>query len=109
MKNLKVDVIGCDIENYLVITLPFYLIPKSGKLPFLNQSFDFAMLNDVLYHVDESNQRHGSLKTPLTFRTSDGWRKVFEKMKLEYSIEIVKTPMWYPFLHIAMMIKRRED
>lgn len=58
IENCKVSVTGCDVKKYLVCDLPFYLIPKSGKLPFKNQSFDAAMLNDVLHHVDRSYQIH---------------------------------------------------
>lgn len=56
IKDLKVKVIGCDVENYLLFEIPFYLISKKGKLPFKKHFFDSAMLNDVLHHVDKSYQ-----------------------------------------------------
>lgn len=55
-KVLEVDAAGCDVEKNIVVKLPFSIIPKSGKLPFKNHSFDAAMLNDVLHHVDKQYQ-----------------------------------------------------
>lgn len=144
IENFQVDVTGCDIENYLDVTLSFYLIPKSGRLPFPNQSFDFAMLNDVLHHIDKSyhikiikealrvakkvlifeaeptlrgkifdlilNKLHyGSLETPLSFRRREEWLELFKKTGLLCTIRSVKRPFWYPFLHMAMMVKERKN
>lgn len=55
-ENLKVFATGCDIEKNIVASLPFFLIPKSGKLPFKDRTFDSAMLNDVLHHVEKDYQ-----------------------------------------------------
>lgn len=54
--NLNVYVTGCDVEKNIVFDFPFFLIPKSGKLPFKDQSFHTAMLNDVLHHVETQYQ-----------------------------------------------------
>lgn len=143
IENFKVSVIGCDVENYLVFDILFYKISKKGKLPFKNQSFELAMLNDVLHHVDKSYQTHiikealrvakkvlifeaeptisakvfdtllnkfhySSLDAPLTFRSGKDWQELFNSMKLKYIIKKVERPFWYPFSHIAMMIKRKK-
>lgn len=140
IENFKVSVTGCDVKNYLLSNIPFYKISKKGKLPFRNKSFDLAMLNDVLHHVDKSYQTHiikealrvakkvlifeaeptisakvfdtilnklhySSLDTPLTFRSGNDWQELFSSMKLKYIIKKVERPLWYPFSHIAMMIK----
>lgn len=55
-ENLKVYATGCDIENNIIVDLPFLLIPKSDKLPFKNRTFDAAMLNGVLHHVEKHHQ-----------------------------------------------------
>lgn len=55
--NFRVKVTGCDIKNCLDHKIPFYLIPKNGKLPFHDRSFDVAMLNDVLHHINNTGQK----------------------------------------------------
>lgn len=143
VENFKVYVTGCDVENYLVFDIPFHKISKKGKLPFKSQSFELAMLNDVLHHVDKFYQadiikealrvakkvlifeaeptisakvfdtllnkfHYSSLDAPLTFRSSKNWQELFNFMKLKYIIKKVKRPFWYPFSHIAMIIKRKK-
>lgn len=140
IENFKVTVTGCDVKNYLMFNIPFYEISRNGKLPFKNKSFDLAMLNDVLHHVDKSNQiriikealrvaktvlifevqptisakifdtllnkiHYSSLDAPLTFRSDRDWQELFRSMKLTSIIKKVKNPFWYPFSHIAIMIK----
>lgn len=139
-ENFKVSVTGCDVKNYLMFNIPFYKIAENGKLPFKNKSFDLAMLNDVLHHVDKDYQIHiikealrvarevlifeaeptitakifdtmlnklhySSLDTPLTFRSESDWQELFSSMKFKYIIKAVEKPFWYPFSHIAMMIR----
>lgn len=58
IENFKISVTGCDVVNDLVFDIPFYRISKNDRLPFKNKSFDLAMLNDVLHHVDKSHQTH---------------------------------------------------
>lgn len=143
IENFKVSITGCDVENYLVFDIPFYKISKKGKLPFKNKSFDLAMLNDVLHHVDKPYQtyiikealrvakkvlifeaeptisakifdsilnklHYSSLDTPLTFRSNIQWQQLFNSIELKYNIKRVERPFWYPFSHIAMMIKKQD-
>lgn len=143
MDNFNVKVIGCDVENYLVFEMPFHKISKKGKLPFKNNDFDLAMLNDVLHHVDKEHQtsiikealrvakkvlifeakptisakvfdtilnkfHYSSLDAPLTFRSSEEWEELFDLMKIEYIMKNnIPRPFWYPFSHIAILIKNK--
>lgn len=52
------------------------------------------------------NKFHYSLlDAPLTFRSINDWQELFSSMKLKYIIKKVERPFWYPFSHIAMMIR----
>lgn len=55
MKYFSINIICCDIQNYLIYDIPFIKI-KAGKLPFKDRSFDTILLNDVLHHIDKSKQ-----------------------------------------------------
>lgn len=144
LENFKVDVTGCDVEKNITVNLPFFMIPKSGRLPFKDRFFDSAMINDVLHHVEKSYQQHiiqealrvakkvlifeveptlsgkifdmilnklhyKSLQTPLSFRWRKEWIKLFKEMDLTYETKSVKVPFWYPFLNVAIMIKRKKN
>lgn len=54
-KELGLKITGCDVKNYLVKNIPFVKI-KDDKLPFPRRSFDVALLNDVLHHIDKTKQ-----------------------------------------------------
>lgn len=54
-KKSKLEIIGCDINNYLVQNIPFVKI-KGDKLPFPKQSFDVCLFNDVLHHIEKEKQ-----------------------------------------------------
>lgn len=142
--NFKVNATCCDVEKNIIVNLPFFRIPKDGKLRFKNRSFDSAMINDVLHHVDKQYQAHiikealrvakkvlifeveptlsgkvfdmilnklhyKSLQTPLSFRWRKGWIELFKKMGLNYETKSVKTPFWYPFVNISMMVKEKSS
>lgn len=142
--NFKAEVTGCDVRNYLAVDLPFYKIPKNGKFPFKNNTFDNAMLNDVLHHTKKPQQlviikdslrvarqvlifeveptilgkifdvilnklHYKGLATPLTFRSSGEWEELFESLGYQHSVKSVKTPMWYPFSHIAIRLKAKDN
>lgn len=51
------EIIGCDIKNYLVCKIPFVQI-VGDKLPFSKQSFDVVLFNDVLHHIEKEKQVH---------------------------------------------------
>ncbi|MCJ7805537.1 class I SAM-dependent methyltransferase [Patescibacteria group bacterium] len=53
---LKIKVVGCDIDQYLVRKIPFKKIASGSHLPFKSREFDAVMLNDVLHHTEYSIQ-----------------------------------------------------
>lgn len=53
---LKINVTGCDIENYLKTNIHFILMRDQISLPFKNKSFECVMFNDVLHHMSYENQ-----------------------------------------------------
>lgn len=55
MNHLSIKITGCDIKNYLFLHIPFIKI-KNNKLPIKSNSYNIAMLNDVLHHVDKQRQ-----------------------------------------------------
>lgn len=55
-KTLDIQITGCDILNYLEVNLPFKKMATPKKLPFMDDSFEFVMLNDVLHHMDYPTQ-----------------------------------------------------
>lgn len=61
----------------------------------LAKIFDF-ILNKLHY---------GALDTPLSFRKVYEWKNLFKKLKLQSRVIEVKKPFWYPFSHIAFLIK----
>lgn len=140
----KSEIIGCDVKNYLSVKLPFVRIPKNGRLPFKNNSFDVATINDVLHHVDRAKQEqiikeglrvskrllifeveptilgkmfdvilnnlhYKGLDTPLTFRSTKDWILLFKSIGYNYLVKSVKAPWWYPFSHIAISLKHRDN
>lgn len=58
-----------------------------------------TVLNTFHYH---------SLDLPLTFRSSKEWKQLFMSLKLDYVIEKIERPFWYPFSHIAISIKNKK-
>lgn len=55
-KELKLRIVGCDIKKYIVRNIPFVKVKGGDKLPFPNQSYDVVFMNDVLHHIDKSEQ-----------------------------------------------------
>jgi ubiquinone/menaquinone biosynthesis C-methylase UbiE len=53
LRSSERSVVGCDILNLLILPLP-YVLADGGQLPFLDASFDAAMLITVLHHVPKS-------------------------------------------------------
>ena len=52
----KIKIVGCDIKNYLKRDIKFVKMAYKDKLPLPKNSFDTAMLNDVLHHADWDDQ-----------------------------------------------------
>ncbi len=55
-RRLKIKVVGCDIDQYLVRKIPFRKMVSGSRLPFREMEFDSSMLNDVLHHTKYDNQ-----------------------------------------------------
>lgn len=52
-EKLNLDLCGADIIDYCKIKMPFRKIDKADRLPFDDLSFDYAMFNDVLHHIED--------------------------------------------------------
>lgn len=50
MDQFAIKLTGCDVKNYMVHNLPFKKI-GGNQLPFGENEFDVALLNDVLHHI----------------------------------------------------------
>lgn len=55
-KSIGTEVLGCDIQNYLLRKIKFKKIGPDNRLPFPDNSFDLALFNDVLHHIDYKDQ-----------------------------------------------------
>lgn len=55
-KKFGVYVAGTDILSYVKTGIPFQKMPAENILPFSNDEFDVAMLNDMLHHMPYENQ-----------------------------------------------------
>lgn len=51
--HLNLDIWGTDIQEYLKELIPFQKMISNRELPFKNDSFDWALFNDVLHHSQE--------------------------------------------------------
>lgn len=54
-ESLPIKITGCDVKDYLLYNIPFIKI-KNGRIPVKNKTYDVALLNDVLHHVNKANQ-----------------------------------------------------
>ena len=53
--HFSLEMIACDVNNYLIYNLPFIKI-KNGKIPKFKKRFSAALLNDVLHHISKRDQ-----------------------------------------------------
>jgi ubiquinone/menaquinone biosynthesis C-methylase UbiE len=44
------------------------------------------------------------MNIPFTYRTVESWQKLFQKLGVKFKKRDVKTPLWYPFRHVAFRI-----
>ena len=54
---LQCQVTGTDILDYLRVPMPIKIMSAPHIVPFPSHSFDVAMLNEVLHHMDFENQK----------------------------------------------------
>lgn len=54
--HLGVKITVCDVRNYLIYKDIRFVKITREKLPFLSESFDAALLNDVLHHLPQEKQ-----------------------------------------------------
>lgn len=91
-------------------------IPEDGQEMLIRQALKVAD-RVLIFEVEPTimgkvadivlNKLHyGSLKTPLTFRNIDEWKKLFKKLSLKSKVVKVKKTFWYPFSHIAFELKK---
>lgn len=52
--HFSAKITGCDIKNYLTYKIPFVRI-KNYSIDIKNKSYDVALLNDVLHHIDKKH------------------------------------------------------
>ena len=67
-----------------------------AKPTFLAKVFDI-ILNKLHY---------GDLKVPLSFRDRQEWEELCNSLSVKFEIIELKRPFWYPFSHIALLLKR---
>lgn len=48
---------------------------------------------------------YNKLNVPLSFREVNDWIKIFKKLNLNYQLIKPKKPFWYPFSHIAFLLR----
>lgn len=48
---------------------------------------------------------YGDLNPPLSLRTIAEWQKLFKSLGFKSNVVKLKKPFWYPFSHIAFMLK----
>lgn len=53
--DLSIKITGADVKNYLIYKIAFVEI-KKGRIPAKNKSYEVALLNDVLHHVNREDQ-----------------------------------------------------
>jgi|SRR3989344_3222248 len=56
LRHFKIRITGCDVLSYLIKKIPFVYMPKKDKLPFSANEFDCILFNDVLHHMEKSDQ-----------------------------------------------------
>ena len=56
-KYFHIGVTGCDIISYLQYDIPFIKMKSKKILPFAGKTFDQVMFNDVLHHMEKTNQK----------------------------------------------------
>lgn len=47
-----------------------------------------------------------AMNIPFTFRSISQWGKTFTKHKFKYETQLVKTPLFYPFSHVAFRLRK---
>ena len=139
--SLKLDMVGCDIDKYLLSDIKFKKMASRSKLPFKKNEFSFSMFNDVLHHTEYINQakllseslrvsnkvlifelkptlvgklfdfilnkiHNFKMEVPYTYREKDAWLKLFKELKSKAKVIEVKTPIWYPFTHVAFLVEK---
>jgi len=50
-KHFDCKITGTDIVNYLKVSIPFEIMKNENKIPFEDNTFNIALLNDVLHHT----------------------------------------------------------
>jgi glycosyltransferase involved in cell wall biosynthesis len=75
--NFGCEIVGVDTLDYLKVSMPFKLMISENKIPFDDNSFDVAMFNDVLHHVNEPDvllkEACRVAKKVLIFEHKPGW------------------------------------
>lgn len=49
---------------------------------------------------------YGDLNVPLSFRDNTEWKSLFRKLSLKHQTVILNKPFWYPFSHIAILLRK---
>ena len=55
-KKLKIKVVGCDKDKYILRKIPYRHMSSDKLLPFKSKIFDAVMFNDVLHHTTYKTQ-----------------------------------------------------
>ena len=63
-------------------------------------------LNGKIADLILNKYHYGNMNVPLSFRSIKDWQKLFKKLPLKSKIIRIKKPLWYPFSHIAILLKK---
>ncbi len=91
-----------DVLHHIPFENQEELIRESARvgrkvLIFDAESTSIGKIADVVLN----KYHYGNLYTPLSFRSSKDWQKLFKKLSLKSRVTKLKKPFWYPFYHIA--------
>ena len=104
--HFSIKITGCDVKNYLIYNIPFIKI-KNNIIPVKDKSYDLALLNDVLHHIDKEHQ------VDVLVETARVAKKVlifeFEPTIIGKLADIILNKLHYGDLNTPLSLKNIDD